>query len=174
MQADPLKIENPIVALNLFSTAIKVQNVPLAKQCIEILDNHLDKNNVLSILSHMTKCRMPIQNPNDFQPSAPPIVENDMQRTEDWVQQLIDDISENCLCEIDKHADYILKQKEILELSYPDILNITTRDTLQVSNELLVYSCVMRWCVEECKRRTLEIQLINIKAVLRELAHAPR
>nr|CAH7731567.1 unnamed protein product [Callosobruchus chinensis] len=78
------------------------------------------------------------------------------------------------LNEIDKHADYVLKQKEFLDLGYGDVLSITTRDTLQVSNEIIVYSAIMRWCIEECKRRTLQTQKVNLKAVLRDLVYAPR
>ncbi|KAJ8975681.1 hypothetical protein NQ317_005810 [Molorchus minor] len=174
MNADPLTIEKPAVALDLFSTAVKVRNVPLAKQCIEILNNHLNKRNVLLILHHLSKCKTQDPDPYDVEPSAPPIVDHDNQRTEDWVQDLIDNLRNNCLLEIDKNADYVLKQKDILELDYNDMLSITTRDTLQVSTEVLVYSAIMRWCIEECRRRTLHTQKINLKAVLRDLVYAPR
>ncbi|KAJ8958108.1 hypothetical protein NQ318_006037 [Aromia moschata] len=174
MKADPLTIEKPAVALDLFSTAVKIQNVPLAKQCIEILNNHLNRRNVLLILDRLSKCEMPNPDPYDVEPSAPPIVEDDNQRTEDWVQDLIDNLRNNCLLEIDKNADHVLKQKEMLDLSYGDMLSITTRDTLLVSSEVLVYSAIMRWCIEECRRRTLQTQKINLKAVLRDLVYAPR
>lgn len=174
MKADPLKIEDHIVALDLLETAVKLQNVPLARQCVEILDRLMDKKNVLTILAQLEKCKMPTNDPNDFQPSAPPIVENDNQRTENWVHGLIEDLRHNCLLEIDKNADFVLKQKEVLDLTYTDILFITTRDTLQVSNELIVYSAILRWAYEECRRRTLPTQPINIKAVLRDLVYAPR
>lgn len=177
MRADPLRIDKPEVALELFSTAVKIQNVPLAKQCTEILNNHLNKHNALQILRHVSECRRETSkapDPFDVEPSAPPIVECDNQMSEDWVQDLVDNLRNNCLLEIDKNADFVLKQKEILDLSYADILTVTTRDTLQVSNEVLVYSAVFRWSIEECKRRTLEPQKINLKAVLRQLVYAPR
>ncbi|XP_057664322.1 uncharacterized protein LOC130898804 [Diorhabda carinulata] len=173
MKADPLSIDKPIIALDLFSTAVKVQNVPLAKQCIENLNKHLDKTNVLLILHHLSKCKK-FETSYDMEPSAPPLLEEEYEGSHDWVQDLIDNLRNNCLLEIDRNADFILRQKEMLDLTYVDILAITTRDTLQVSSEILVYSVVMRWCIEECKRRTLEIQKINITAVLRDLAYAPR
>ncbi|XP_028135885.1 uncharacterized protein LOC114330675 isoform X2 [Diabrotica virgifera virgifera] len=178
MKAGPLSIDKPIIALNLFSTAVKVQNVPLAKQCIEILNNHLNNSNVLLILRHMTKCISEYKNitvdPFDLEPSAPPIVEEEYEGSGDWVQDLVDNLRNNCLLEIDKNADLVMKQKEILNLTYCDILTITTRDSLQVSSEILVYSTIMKWCIEECKRRTLETHPINLKAVLRQLIYAPR
>ncbi|KAJ8924881.1 hypothetical protein NQ315_001036 [Exocentrus adspersus] len=177
MRADPLRIEKPELALELFSTAVKIQNVPLAKQCIEILYNHLNKHNALLIMNHISKCKLVAANPPDpfdLEPSAPPIVENDNQMNEDWVQDLVDNLRNSCLLEIDKNADFVLRHKDILELSYGDVLTVLTRDTLQASNELLVYSAAVRWAVEECKRRTLQPQAINLKAVLRQLVYAPR
>lgn len=177
MRAEPLNIEKPELALELLSTAIRMQNVPLAKECIDILNKQLDKHNALIIMRHLYKCQMmmpPPPDPLDLRPSAPPILETDNQFHEDCLQDLIDNIRNNCLLEIDKNADFVLKLKEILELSYKDVLAITNRDTLQVSNELLVYSVVVRWAVEECKRHTQEPHLMNLKAILRELLHAPR
>ncbi|RZC40253.1 BTB/POZ domain-containing protein 2, partial [Asbolus verrucosus] len=174
MKADQLQIEDPNLACKLLSTAVNLKNMPLAKQCIEILDRKLDKNNVLSIFSHLSQCKMPCSNPNDFEPSAPPIVENENLRDKDWVQELTDNLRHNCLLEIDKNSDYILKQSEILNLSYSDLLAIITRDTLEVRSECLVYLTVLKWATKECHRRTLQPHLVNIKAVVRDLRYAPR
>uniref|UniRef100_V5I973 BTB/POZ domain-containing protein 2 n=1 Tax=Anoplophora glabripennis TaxID=217634 RepID=V5I973_ANOGL len=177
MRDDPLKIEKPELVLELFSTAIKMQDIPLAKECTEILNSQLDKNNALLVLRHIYKSEMmmpPPPDPLDLKPSAPPLHEDDNDFKEDWVQDLRDNLRNNCLLEIDKNADYVLKQKEVLELSYRDVLAITTRDTLQVSNEMLVYSVAMRWTMEECKRLAMDPQQNNMKAIARELVHAPR
>uniref|UniRef100_A0A1Y1NCK5 BACK domain-containing protein n=2 Tax=Photinus pyralis TaxID=7054 RepID=A0A1Y1NCK5_PHOPY len=174
MKADPLQIRSPKTAIELLSTGVRLQNMPLVKQCIENLDHQLDKTNVLMIYSSLSKCKMPTSNKNDFEPSAPPIIENETQRDTDWVQELTDSLRHNCLLVIDKNADYILKQKEILELSYLDLINITERDTLQVTDEMLIYSVIHRWAIEECHRRTLNTHLLNLKAVLRQLSYTPR
>lgn len=174
MKADPLQIRSPKTALELLSTGARLQNMPLVKQCIENLDHQLEKSNLLMIYSNLSKCKLPSGNKNDYEPSAPPIIENENQRDTDWVQELTDSLRHNCLLEIDKHADYILKQKEVLDLSYPDILNIVERDTLQVSDEMLVYSAIYRWAIAECHRRTLNTHLLNVRAVLRQLCYTPR
>ncbi|XP_060535373.1 uncharacterized protein LOC132707505 isoform X2 [Cylas formicarius] len=171
--ADPLTIDNPAVALELFDTAVKIRNAHLARQCIASLNGHVREGNALQILVGIGGRR---KNPDgdDFEPSAPPAVEIDDAVPEGWVAELVDGVRHNCLLEIDKHGDHVLKQKEIVDLGYEDLLAIVTRDTLQVSSELVVYSATMRWCMHECKRRTLQTQLINIKAVLRDLVYAPR
>ncbi|KAF5305609.1 hypothetical protein FQR65_LT07689 [Abscondita terminalis] len=174
MKAGPLQIKSPLTGAELLFTAVRLQNMPLAKQCIENLDQQLDKSNVLLILSSLTKCKMACNIKNEFEPSAPPIIENEHQRGTDWVQELTDPLRHNCLLEIDKNADFILKQKEVFDLTYLDILSIAERNTLQVTDELLVYSAVYRWAIAECHRRTLSIHLLNIRAVLRQLSYTPR
>ncbi|CAH1155331.1 unnamed protein product [Phaedon cochleariae] len=170
----PLTIDKPEVALDLFLTAVNVQDVPLANQCIESLKGCMCKRTALPILKGLAKCKVRSFDPYSTEPSAPPLKESDDGHNDDWVHDLIENLKNDCLLEIDKNADFALKQKEILEMDYCDILSITRRDTLQVSSEMIVYSAVMRWCIEECHRRTLQAQRINLKAVLRELAYAPR
>lgn len=175
MTADPLQITTPVTALELLSTAIRLKNMPLITQCTENLDSQLDKTNVLTIFSALSKYEsQSMEEPNDFEPSAPPIIENEEQGDFYWVQEMLERLRYNCLLEIDKNADYVLKQRQMLTLSYPDILAIAERDTLEVSSELVVYSAIYRWAITECHRRTLATHLINIKAVLRQLSYCPR
>nr|CAH7719487.1 unnamed protein product [Callosobruchus chinensis] len=89
MKTDPLTIDKPAVALDLFSTAVHVRNAALAKQCIEILNNHLNKRDVLLILKHLSKCRSDTGDSYDTEPSAPPM---DEAPDEDWVQDLVDNL----------------------------------------------------------------------------------
>lgn len=174
MKADPLQITSPQTALELLFTGIRLKNMPLVKQCTENLDFQLNKDNVLTIFSHLSTYSTAPNSRNNFEPSAPPIVESEEQRDAEWVQEILDKLRHNCLLEIDKNADFILRQRAVLDLSYQDILSITERDTLEVSSELLVYSAVYRWAIDECRRRTLNPYLLNIKAVLRELSFTPR
>ncbi|KAL3275555.1 hypothetical protein HHI36_020311 [Cryptolaemus montrouzieri] len=172
MQADPLEISSPRLALDLLSTAVKLQNMPLVKQCIEIIDKQLDPTIVINVISRLSECSS--QSKDNYEPSAPPIIESDNSKNIDWVEDLINNLRHNCLLEIDKYADYILKDPEFLKLSYNDVLQITTRDTLQVSSEAIIYTTIMKWAYAECHRRTLQTHLPNIKAVLRDLVYAPR
>ncbi|KAF5304009.1 hypothetical protein FQA39_LY01794 [Lamprigera yunnana] len=174
MTIAPLVIKSPVTGLELMYTGIRLQNMPLVKQCIQNLDALLNPSNVILIYSYLSKCKVPSKNENHFEPSAPPFIESDHPHGTDWVQDLTDSLRHNCLLEIDKYADLILKQKEILDLSYLDILGITERDSLQVTDEMLVYSAVYRWAIAECRRLTVDVHPLYTKAVLRQLIFTPR
>lgn len=171
MKADPLQIKSPKTALELLQTAIQLKNVCLARQCVENLDQSLDKYTVLMIYSYLPKCETPEAPRNNYKPSAPPIAEGDRLDVE-WVQKLLGDLKHNCLLVIDKEADYILKQTDIVDLSYYDIFAILDRDSLEVSSEIVVYSAMYRWAVAECRRMTLNTH--HVRDVLRQLAYTPR
>ncbi|XP_045463080.1 BTB/POZ domain-containing protein 2-like isoform X3 [Harmonia axyridis] len=172
MQADPLEISSPKLALDLLSTAVRLQNMPLVKQCIEIIDKQLDPSILISVMSRLSECTS--QRRDNYEPSAPPIIESENRGNIDWVVNQIENLRHNCLLEIDRYADAILKDLFFSTLPYMDVLRITTRDSLQVSSETIVYSAIMKWAHAECYRRTLQPHLTNLKAVLRDLVHAPR
>lgn len=175
MTAEPLQITTPTTAAELLSTAVRLKNMPLITRCTENLDSQLDKTNVLTIYSLLSKIYSSLEEePNDFEPSAPPIVENEDQCEYYWVQDMLEKLRHNCLLEIDKNADFVLKQRQMLNLSYADLLSILERDTLEVSSELVVYSAVYRWAVAECQRKTLAPQKANVKAIIRQLINCPR
>lgn len=170
MKTDPLEIKSLKTALELLQTAIQLKNQSLAEQCIKNLDQSLNKDTVLKIYTYLSKCKTPLR--NNFEPSAPPIIDEDYQINDDWIEKLLSDLKFNCLLVIDKEGDYILKQKEIIDLSYNDLFSIVDRDTLEVSSELVVYSAMYRWGIAECVRMTLNTH--HIKEVLRQLCYAPR
>lgn len=164
-----LEIENIQVALQMLSAAYRQKDQALVRQCIEILDSKLDPKNVLEIYASLGKLKK--HTSNNFAPSAPP-VENDSQR--DWAQELTDSLEHNCLLEIDKHADYVLQHGDVLELPYSDLLKILTRDTLQVSSEMLVYITVLKWANRECQRRGIQPNPTKIRDVVEDLRYSPR
>ncbi|CAG9857048.1 unnamed protein product [Phyllotreta striolata] len=165
---DPLQIDKPIVALQLLTTAIKLQDLQLAKQCVENLNNRLNETNVLLVLKHLSQYTDDPGTPADrFAPSAPP-------EGDHWARDLVDNLRNNCYQAIDGRADFVLAHKDVVELGYGDLLSIATRDTLEASSELLVYSAVMRWAVERSKRMSPEAQKVHLRAVLGDLVYAPR
>lgn len=83
-------------------------------------------------------------------------------------------LRQNAMLEIDKSGDHFLKQPEFSNLHYQDVLDIVTRDTLQVSSENVVYCAIMRWADAECQRKGLVTEDLNVKAVLNELIYATR
>ncbi|KAK9759340.1 BTB And C-terminal Kelch [Popillia japonica] len=172
MKAAPLQINSLQTCLNLLTTAISLQDITLVKRCIEYLNKNLNNENVLIVYSFLHKCQMPTMDPNQLQPSAPPLVEDEHLKGTNWVQTLIEDLRDNCLVIIDENADHLLKQPELLQLPYKDIYDIVTRDTLRVSSERVIYNVIYSWGLEECNRMTLSKH--HLPEVLRQLRYAPR
>ncbi|XP_018332695.1 uncharacterized protein LOC108742135 isoform X2 [Agrilus planipennis] len=171
----PLDIRDVKTALDFLRVAISTRDRVLLQKCIESLDNQLNPQNVLTIYSSLGDCEK--SRTENFRPSAPPFSEQDQRDSTEWIPKLLGDIRHNCLLEIDKNADYILQNKDILNLSYPDILNILQRDTLQVSCEAIVYKTVFNWTIAECQRRSQNFANLSPrdkKEVLQNLAFAPR
>lgn len=91
MMADPIHQNNPTVALNMLETALTNRNVPLAKHYIDILQDLIRKENALKTLLsvgkwvHASRANQHL----NFEPSAPPLVENDDERNDNWVSNLM-------------------------------------------------------------------------------------
>lgn len=177
MMADPINITSPAIALNLMETALRNRNVLLAKHCIVTLNQHVQKDNALKIVVSIGKwLHLPEgeQQYTNFEPSAPPLVDSDNDRNDNWMKEPLSHLRQNCLLEIDKNGDSTLKDVDVQELHYQDLLAITTSDSLSVSSEIIVYSAIMRWCMEECNRRGMTTEAANLKAILKDLIFAPR
>lgn len=173
IRASPLEFTSPETCLNLLTTAISLQDITLVRRCIDYLKISINADNVLHVYGFLHKCQMPATDPNrPFEPSAPPLVEDDNLKGTNWLQTLIEELREKCLLIIDEHADSILKRPELLRLPYKYVYDIVTRDTLKVSSERIVYNVIYSWGVEECNRMTLSRQ--HLPEVLRQLRYAPR
>lgn len=175
MSSQPIFLTSPVTLSDLLCTAVRVKNMPLTNQCTEKLDSILDKTNAVIIFSAVSNCLALIEDGyNDHEPSAPPLVDNPEQCDFYWLQDILNKLELNCLLEIDANADFVLKQPEILNLSYSALKTIVERDSLQVSNELLVYSAVYRWAKAECERDVKEVSPENIRTALKQLYRYPR
>lgn len=149
-----------------------------ARNCVEVLIKKITKDNALNYFCKL-KLKPHIRQKLSYEPSAPPPIPKICEytkadRNDEWVADLEDNLRNICLLEIDKNADYVLKQKELMDLEYEDLLNITTRDTLEVSRELVVYSAIMRWGLERQRRKGSDGEEINLKNWLQDLIYAPR
>lgn len=172
MKALPLEIKSYSTAIELLSTAIYLRNMPLVSKCVEFLDKFLDRDNVLSVYSFISRWNEPNLKNEDFQPSAPPIVENVDQQRVEWLEEILNRLRYNCLLLIDKNADYILSKKEIFDLKNNELVDILKRDTLEISNEVIVYKIMYLWWAKECNRNTWEPQ--NIKYMPQEMRYVAR
>ncbi|XP_066154922.1 uncharacterized protein [Euwallacea fornicatus] len=177
MMADQINQTNPIVALALMETALVNRNVPLAKHYIDTLPGLIQKENAFEVMQSISKWIHPSEADRqlNFEPSAPPLVDNNQERNDNWMKEPLNRLRNNILLEIDKNGDYFLKSKEFKQLHYQDVLDVCVRDTLKVSGEMVVYCAIMSWAEAECLRKGLVgNEDANIKSVLKDLIYAPR
>lgn len=169
---------DPSSIIELLSLSVAKNDQVTARTYVETLSKKITKENALYCFCRL-KLKPRITRTQSYEPSAPPPISKNNENTkenrnEDWVADLEDNLRNICLLEIDKNAEYVLKQKELLDLEYEDLLNITTRDTLEVSSELVVYSAIMRWGLERQRRKGCDGGEINMKNWLQDLIYAPR
>ncbi|XP_066249855.1 uncharacterized protein axed isoform X1 [Euwallacea similis] len=177
MMADQINQTNPVVALALMETALVNRNVPLAKHYIDTLPGLIQKENTFEVLQSISKWIHPSEADRqlNFEPSAPPLVDNNHERNDNWMKEPLNRLRNNILLEIDKNGDYFLKSKEFKQLHYQDVLDICSRDTLKVTGEMVIYCAIMSWAEAECLRKGLVgNEDPNIKSVLKDLIYAPR
>lgn len=178
IQETSLKTEDTKDALESLLVSVGKNDKLSAKNYAEVLSRKINKENALFCLRHM-KLRPALSRSLSYEPTAPPphsppSDQTKENRNEDWVTDLEDNLRNICLLEIDKNAYFILKQKDLLELDYGDLLNLTTRDTLQISNELLIYGAIMRWGLERQRKSNEGRNNTNLRNLLGDLVYAPR
>ncbi|XP_076272620.1 uncharacterized protein LOC143204065 isoform X2 [Rhynchophorus ferrugineus] len=175
MMADPLKSSNPQVNLELMDTALRNRNAPLAKSHIDQLYNQIDKDNALNVMNKINKRVFRTDNePSDFEPSAPPLVESYEECNDNWMVVPLYQLRDKCLLVVESNGDYVLKKKEVEDLHYNDLHQIAFNDKLVVSSELVVYSAIMRWCRKQCEVKGSDCDNTNVKSILKDLVYATR
>ncbi|CAH0547890.1 unnamed protein product [Brassicogethes aeneus] len=138
-------------ASNGLKKAVEANDPVLGRKCIEFFDLLLgNKENLIPVLKCLSEIMPPKDLSNCHSPSAPPM---NGCASHNWVQELTEKLRENILLEIDKHAEYILKKKEFLDVCFVDLKTILTRDTLRLSNEILVYDAIKRRVEKEKKNK---------------------
>lgn len=152
--------------------AIKTGDKNTARQYYEALTKKIDKTNVLDCLLGLTR-RSNNACSNSYQPSAP-TEDTKENQNEDWKIDLEDNLRNICLSVIDKNGDFVLKDERMLLLSFNDLQSVTTRDTLEVSNELVVYSAVVRWGRQQQRKRTQNGEVLDLRDILGDLVYSPR
>ncbi|XP_062541647.1 uncharacterized protein LOC134209659 [Armigeres subalbatus] len=79
----------------------------------------------------------------------------------------------NCLQLIDMHAEDVFAQEAMLALRFKELEMIATRDSLQMSSEMVLLDLLANWSREECMRKNLELSDENRRRVLGALCYAP-
>lgn len=84
----------------------------------------------------------------------------------DTMTCLCSSLLHNCLHFIDSNADKVLAEESLEDLTSTALKEITQRNTLMVSSEMVLFSALERWCNRECKRCQLELSALNRRSVL--------
>ncbi|XP_014271263.1 BTB/POZ domain-containing protein 2 isoform X1 [Halyomorpha halys] len=160
-------IQTVATALSTLYAAQKYLCMELMRECILFLDDALTTGNALQIYEHLR-----VHSGQRVKgPSAPryEIIHAETKPGEDFsfILRLLDSLLFNTLLFIDLHAEEILCQESIEDLTLDSLKEILERDTLNV-REALVYNTIERWCNRECKRGHFELSQENRRTVLGE------
>lgn len=170
---EPTQLNSVATARCALDAAYKFLCPPLAERCAKRLDDMLDAGVALEILRDLRFlcARLP------GAASAPPLPA----LTDDAAARLLaqcsrwcDSLAHNALLVLDDNADAALTDERLEELTYEDLALIVKRDTLRVSNELVLVEALSRWSTAACKRTKRELTPSNKRAALGELAYCPR
>ncbi|CAH1738603.1 unnamed protein product [Aphis gossypii] len=71
-----------------------------------------------------------------------------------------------CGAFIDRNADRVMTDESVDELDTVELRELLRRDGLAVSNEMVLFATVERWCTHKCKQQHLELTVANRRAVL--------
>jgi len=71
-----------------------------------------------------------------------------------------------CLSVIDSNPAAILRQERFEELNAQEILELASRDTLNLPSESILFSALDRWAAAECRRQGVEPVPVNKRIVL--------
>lgn len=80
----------------------------------------------------------------------------------------------NSLQLIDMHAEFILTKDQIRDLRYDELEMIVQRNSLQLHSEVVLFTCLADWSIEECKRMHFNASAENRRFVLGPLCYSTR
>ncbi|XP_054286205.1 BTB/POZ domain-containing protein 2-like [Macrosteles quadrilineatus] len=175
-------------ALATLYAAHKYLCAGLVRSCVLYLNSHLSTQNVLQVYQHIrVYCSHETRDLGLWIASAPPLppheapssyqvgVDKDPNDNLDTMGCLCSSLLHNCLHYIDSHADQVLADESVEDLTADALRDIALRDSLNISDEIVLFNALERWCNRECKRGQLQLTAENRRSVLGyDLLFAPR
>lgn len=170
---EPTQLNSVATARCALDAAYKFLCSPLAERCARRLDEMLDAGVALEILRDLRFlcARLPGA---ASAPPLPALADDAAARSLAQCSRWCDSLAHNALLVLDDNADAALTDERLEELTYEDLALIVKRDTLRVSNELVLAEALSRWATAACKRTKRELTPPNKRAALGELAYCPR
>ncbi|XP_076311019.1 BTB/POZ domain-containing protein 2-like [Tachypleus tridentatus] len=152
--ADEVYLNSDQTTMQLLTASKKYLLQELSTICLQYLCDNVTKENVLGILSYLKK----LSGSNGH----------------DEGQNLQNELLNKCVSIIDYHGDHVLLSGDFENLEKDIVMDIVTRDTIQVQSELTVFNALMNWACQECKRQKIELTPMNKRAVLGKLLYYVR
>ncbi|RLU18957.1 hypothetical protein DMN91_009315 [Ooceraea biroi] len=139
----------------------------LANLAVAYLEEHLTPSTVLEIYQGLRLyANEPVERSgfsrSPISPTAPPLPGDDAGQIAAVCTRLL----LGCLSVIDSNPAAVLQQERFEELSAQEILQLASRDTLNLTNEFILFSALDRWAAAECRRQGIEPVPVNKRAVL--------
>lgn len=170
---EPTQLNSVATARCALDAAHKFLCAPLAERCARRLDEMLDAGVALEVLRDLRYlcARLPGA---ASAPPLPALTDDVAARSLAQCSRWCDSLAHNALLVLDDNANAALTDERLEELTYEDLALIVKRDTLRVSNELVLAEALSRWATAACKRTKRELMPSNKRAALGELAYCPR
>uniref|UniRef100_A0A1B6DBP6 BTB domain-containing protein n=1 Tax=Clastoptera arizonana TaxID=38151 RepID=A0A1B6DBP6_9HEMI len=183
---EDVHLQSVSTALATLYAAHKYLCAGLVRSCVAFLNENINISTVLEIYQHVRiYCNQEELIKRDrnlglWIASAPPIdnerhndrfsvgVDCDPNDNLETMTCLCSSLLHNCLYFIDSNADKVLAEESLEDLSSDALREISQRNTLMVSSEMILFSALERWCNRECKRCQMELSAENRRSVLGE------
>ncbi|CAG4949957.1 unnamed protein product [Colias eurytheme] len=170
---EPTQLNTVQTARSTLDAAYKFLCPQLTERCARKLDEMLDAEVALDILRDLRFlcARLPGA---ASAPPLPTLSDDRAARSHAQCASWCDMLAHNTLLVLDDNADAALQHEKLEDLTYEDLSLIVKRDTLRVSNELVLIEALSRWSTAICKRYKRELTPSNKRAALGELSYCPR
>lgn len=185
MYKNTVELKSVVTALETLGLANKYMCVDLVDKCIVYLTRNLTVDTVLVVYqaarlyggqtaprreqpaacSPVPTARATAPPLQDLMPAA---VAADDAHSEAFARmvQHYDTLLAYCGAFIDRNADRVMTDESVDELDTVELRELLRRDGLAVSNEMVLFATVERWCTHKCKQQHLELTVANRRAVL--------
>ena len=155
--------------MDVLELCIQYPNLELLKRCVSYLDFHISQS-VISLYRLLKSCNNNVSLPSPTKAGCCKAPTIKLTTSEHYIAAL----QENCLLYIDKHAEEVFRQTDMLELRFEELSQILRRDTLELSSELILVELLGNWSWRQCEKRRMDPTDENRRAVLGALCYTPR
>ncbi|VVC40886.1 BTB/POZ domain,SKP1/BTB/POZ domain,BTB/Kelch-associated [Cinara cedri] len=186
MYKNTVELKSVATALETLALADKYMCVELVHECIVYLTRNLTVGTVLPVYhaarlyGGQTEQRHgqpaappPPRVPDVARATAPPLqdlmpVAVDDAQTEAFASMVkhYDTLLEYCGAFVDRNADRVMADESVDEMDGAELAELFRRDGLAVSNELVLFTALERWCTHKCRQQHLELTVRNRRTVL--------